>query len=208
MDLYEAISKRRTIRDFSADAIDEGTIKRIIDAGMKAPTNDHMRDWHFVVVTDKAEVARIISKIPKTFSRDEVDSKLDDWQLHDPIQRKMYIDGIPKQYKMLCDSACLLLPFYRQSGELLKPANLSALNAFASIWCCIENILLAVTAEGYAAALRIPLGDEEQYVKEVLGCPEDYVMPCYLSIGKAAPDAKYNEQKTYSLDEKIHHNRW
>ncbi len=208
MDLYEAVNARRTIRDFTDETIDEETIKRIIDAGMKAPTNDHMRDWHFVVITDKAETTRIISEIPKTFSLSEVNAILDDWQLHDPIQRKMYIDGIPKQYKMLCNSACLLLPFYRQSGELLKPANLSALNAFASIWCCIENILLAVTAEGYATALRIPLANEEQYVKNALGCPEEYVMPCYLSIGRPAPNAKYNEQKPYLLDERIHKNRW
>jgi len=28
-------------------------VNRIINSGMKAPTNDHMRDWHFIIVKDK-----------------------------------------------------------------------------------------------------------------------------------------------------------
>ena len=42
----------------------------------------------------------------------------------------------------------------------MKPDKLSHLNGFASIWSCIENIILAAMAEGYACNLRIPLGDE------------------------------------------------
>lgn len=46
MDFYEVIEKRRTIRDFESVEINDDIIERIIGAGLKAPTNDHMRDWH------------------------------------------------------------------------------------------------------------------------------------------------------------------
>ncbi len=46
MDFYEAVEKRRTIRDFENEDIPQAVVERIISAAMKAPTNDHMRDWH------------------------------------------------------------------------------------------------------------------------------------------------------------------
>jgi nitroreductase len=53
MEFYEAVEKRRTIRDFEDVSIPEDVMERILDAGMKAPSNDHMRDWHFLVIQDK-----------------------------------------------------------------------------------------------------------------------------------------------------------
>ena len=42
MDLYEAIYKRRIVRDFKDKTVPEETLKRIIDAGLQAPTHDHL----------------------------------------------------------------------------------------------------------------------------------------------------------------------
>ena len=90
----------------------------------------------------------------------------------------------------------------------MQPQDLSALNAFASIWCCVENILLASTAENYTCALRIPLGDEQEYARSVMNFPEEYMMPCYIAIGKPAEKAVYNKQKEYELINRIHINQW
>lgn len=90
----------------------------------------------------------------------------------------------------------------------MKPDNLSHLNGFASIWCSIENIFLASTAEGYACNLRIPLGDEADYLRQVLGYPEDYLMPCFIGIGIPAKNAKIIEQKDIAVNWRIHMERW
>ena len=47
MELYEAIEKRRTIRDFEDKPVDMEVIKKILSAGLKAPTNNHLRQWEF-----------------------------------------------------------------------------------------------------------------------------------------------------------------
>ena len=73
MDFYEAVNKRSSIRDFTDEAIPEETIKRIIEAAYKAPTNDHFRDWHFIVVTDKALMAEVLSEVPKDLTVKDVD---------------------------------------------------------------------------------------------------------------------------------------
>ena len=77
MDLYEAISKRKSVRNFQRRAIDEMTIKKILEAGLRAPSNNHMREWEFIVVQDQATRFNLIDKVQKCFTREEVAAWLD-----------------------------------------------------------------------------------------------------------------------------------
>ncbi len=47
MDVYKAIYTRRTVRDFKEKEIDMEIVRKILDAGMQAPSNNHMREWEF-----------------------------------------------------------------------------------------------------------------------------------------------------------------
>lgn len=208
MDFYDVVNKRRTIRDFENVPIDDETISRIIDAGMKAPTNDHMRDWHFIVIKDKRVVYKLIEKIPMKVSNEEVNAILRDWNLNDTCQQNAYKNAIPKQYQMLAEASCVIIPLFKQKTDILHPDNLSHLNGLASIWCCIENMFLAITAEGYSSALRIPLGDEENWARTVLNYPKEYLMPCFIAVGKPAENLVEIEQKEYSLNDVIHNDVW
>lgn len=208
MNLYSTIDQRRTIRDLHDKEIPQEIIHNIINAGLKAPTNDHLRNWEFIVITDPEEKARIINKIPKKITKQQTENFMNSYNMTDPCQRDMYMDGVPKQYSMLYHSGCLILPFFRQDTPLLKPDSFSALNGFASIWCCIENIFLAATAEGLGAAFRIPFDPELTYLKEATGHPDNYVMPCYIALGYPKVNATINAQHEFEAKDKIHINRW
>ena len=208
MEFYEVIAKRRTVRDFEEAEIASEIIERIIEAGFKAPTNDHMRDWHFIVIDDAEMKAKVLDIIPRGISADDMEQLLRDWNLHDPVQQESYRIAVPKQYRMLADASVMIAPLFKQNVDILKPENLSHLNGFASIWCCIENIFLAATAEGYACSFRIPLGDEENHAKRVLGFPDDYLMPCFIGLGKPGKDAKRIIQKSVDVKSRIHRNGW
>jgi len=208
MDVYEAINTRRTIRDFSDRQIDSEVIENIIDAGLKAPTNDHMRDWEFIIVSDMDTRAEILKALGRVTSRSDVGKWLDSWGAADKDQRDMYLGAVPKQYSMLYRATCLILPFYRQDGSLLEPESLSDLNGFASIWCCIENILIAAAAEGIFGVTRIPMGDEAQNIKRVICHPDTYIMPCYIALGYPIKNAAIIKQKEISIKDKIHMNTW
>ncbi len=67
---------------------------------------------------------------------------------------------------------------------------------------------MAATAEGYGCALRVPLGDEGKWSRELLQYPEDYFMPCFIGIGKPRKDAEVIKQKSIETIERIHWNRW
>ncbi len=139
---------------------------------------------------------------------DTINDKLDSLGLSNDLQRNMFLDAFPKQYSMLYNAGCLILPFFRQKGSLLHPETLSSLNGFASIWCCIENILLAAASEGIFGVTRIPMSEESAHIKAVVGHPDDYVMPCYIALGYPANDTSRTKQNDLSVDAKIHLNCW
>ncbi len=207
-DFYEVVNKRRTVRDFEDYPISDEVLTRIIDAGFKAPTNDYMRDWHFIVIKDKSVIFRLLEIIPKDISESDINQLIIDWNLNDTLQQKCYKEAVPKQYQMLATASALIIPLFKQKVDILHPENLSHLNGLASIWCCIENIFLAATYEGYACNLRIPLGNEGEHSKAVLGYPDDYLIPCIIGIGKPKQDLKPVEQKKFDLKERIHINKW
>jgi len=53
MDIYEAIGGRRTVREYTNEAIDEGTIRRLIEAAVQAPSAVSQQPWTIAVVRDQ-----------------------------------------------------------------------------------------------------------------------------------------------------------
>lgn len=147
MELYNAIEKRRTVRDFENEVIPEEAIERIISAALKAPTNDHMRDWHYIVIRDRNTVVKLLEIIPKGISEQDMEQLLKDWNLNDGDHQALYRNAVPKQHRMLLDASVVVIPLLKQKTDILHPDNISHLNGFASIWCSIENMFLASTAE-------------------------------------------------------------
>ncbi|MCL2461843.1 MAG: nitroreductase family protein [Defluviitaleaceae bacterium] len=212
MDAYAAINGRRTIRDFDGGMIDMEIIERILDAGLKAPTNDHMRSWEFVIVNNADTRARILEAVKESHpgTKADIEKNVESWGMADKEQKDMYLDAVPKQYSMLYNAGCLILPFFRygKDQDFLRPKALSSLNSFASMWCCIENILIAAAAESVFGVTRIPLGSEAERIKKVIRYPDNYLMPCYLALGYPAKDAKFAVQKEFSIKDKIHLEKW
>lgn len=207
MELYEAIEKRRTIRDFEDKPIEMNIIKKIISAGLKAPTNNHLREWEFVIFNDKKERLRILN-LEDMSNYDECEKMLDGFGMTDSDQRGMYHIAMPKQFSMLYNSGCLILPFFKLREPLLKLTSLSSLNEFASIWCCVENILLAAASEGILGVTRIPMSEELEHIKNTLNHPDNYTIPCYIALGYPSSSAKLPIQKTINVDDRLHINHW
>ena len=208
MDFYEVIEKRRTVRDFENTDIPDEIIEKIIGAGLKAPTNDHMRDWHYIIIKDKGTASRLLDIVPKGISDEDMEKLIRDWNLSDSDQQEAYKNAVPKQHRMLFEASAIIIPLLKQKTDILRPDNISHLNGFASIWCSIENIFLAATAENYGCTLRIPLGNEAEYSRSILDYPTDYFMPCFIGIGKPLKAAPKIKQKDISVKERIHWNKW
>ena len=209
MDFYQVLEKRRTIRDFSDKEVTDKVLEKVLSAAFKAPTNDHLRQFEFIVVKGQENIARLISPVAentKNIQQTGLEAAAD---IMDKDGYAMFVDALPKQQRMLMQSNCLVLPFFRQKDcPLCHPTDQSSLNYFASAWAAVENILLAATAEGLACAFRIPIGNAPEYVKHLVNAPEEYEFTCFLAIGYAAENAHICKQKEIWIEDRIHRNIW
>ena len=206
MDLYDAIYNRRIVRDFKEKEVPEEVLERIINAGLQAPTHDHLRNWEFVILKEKEDKERVLQ-----FVKQGIEPTLEILKktlVDGTLQQKMYAVAMPRQYTMLFNAAYVILPFFKSNSGVMKPTSVSSLNPISSIWCVIENIFLAATAEGLACSMRIPVGAEGINAAKIAGAPDDYLLPCYIGLGYPADDKPEVEQIKYEAKQKIHFGKW
>lgn len=102
MDFYEAVYRRRTIRDFAEKDVPADTVNRILQARLKAPLNNHLREWEFVVLRNRQSIEAALGQVREKAQQQMqalASRRLDD------CQRSMYLDAVPKQYHMLPKAA-------------------------------------------------------------------------------------------------------
>lgn len=181
-------------------------MKRIIDAGLQAPTHDHLRNWEFVILKEKEDKERALQFVKQGIGPTlEI---LKQTLVDGTPQQKMYAVAMPRQYSMLMNASHIILPFFKSNSGVMNPTSVSSLNPLSSIWCVIENIFLAATAEGLACSMRIPVGKEGENVAKTVGAADKYLLPCYIGLGYASGDNIEVEQIKYSAEEKMHYGKW
>lgn len=102
MEFYEAINKRKTTRDFLKKEVDFEVIKRILEAGNKAPTWNHNRNWQFIILRTDEEKEYAFSEAKAAADKFDADRYLNMPRPY-PITlgQKMYGYAMPRQYTML-----------------------------------------------------------------------------------------------------------
>jgi nitroreductase len=67
MDAMEAILTRRSIRDYTRQAVPKMIVEDLLRAGMSAPSSKGLRPWHFLVIDDRRTLNRIPLYFPYTY---------------------------------------------------------------------------------------------------------------------------------------------
>ena len=101
MDFYQVLENRRTIRDFSDKKVTDEVLEKVLSAAFKAPTNDHLRQFEFIVVRGQENIARLISPVAentKNIQQTGLDAAAD---VMDKDEHAMFVDALPKQQRML-----------------------------------------------------------------------------------------------------------
>jgi nitroreductase len=55
---------RRSVRNYSGEPVSEADVKALLEAGMAAPSASNRKPWHFVAVTERAQLDRLSSIHP------------------------------------------------------------------------------------------------------------------------------------------------
>lgn len=64
MDIFEAILNRRSIRKYTDAPVTDEEIRKILEAGMMAPSAGNQQPWQFVVVRDKTLLGKVETANP------------------------------------------------------------------------------------------------------------------------------------------------
>ena len=207
MELYDAINNRKTTRQFLNKEADFVVIRKILKASYKAPTWNHNRNWHYIILKTEEEKEKILA-----YAKKEADKFDEKRYLTMPrpypitLGQKMYGHAMPRQYSMLKDAAYIIIPVVRT--KQIGGGSFSQLNPYSTIWCAIENLFLAATAEGLSCSMRIPMDEEHEQAKKILKVPATYQMPAFIGIGYADPDEKQLEQTVPDLEKQLHFGSW
>ena len=118
----------------------------------------------------------------------------------------MYLEAIPKQRRMILCAPSVVIVVYKPKTRIDKVKRIYDLNCHASVWACIENFLLSLAEHNVYGVTFIPQNCAA--IKENLGIPAELEIAAIIPIGYKAEDAKILKQKTITLAERIHHEKW
>ena len=182
MELFEAIERRRTIRDFKKGASEE-QLRKIIQAGTRAPSAANMQPWEFVIVEDQ----KIIDQIGEQ-----------KYQLN----RKM--TPRPGEGQEKVEERALVQKRSFQNASVVAVCNQKG--QVESGWLCIQNMSLAAVGLGLGSGIIAFWGEPEAEVKKILNIPENYELAAVMKFGVPAESPSPPSRRPE--DNWIHKNRF
>ena len=187
--LTQAIAERRATPSFDGVPIPDADLKKILEAGLRAPSGYNMQPWRFVVVRNPDQRRRLRAASynqPKVEEASAVIVACGDangWRSGD-LEEMLRIGregGMPENY---ADQARERIPDYLSNHpNLTMWLNRHVMIAFTSMMLMAEVL-------GYDTA---PMeGYEEEKVREVLRLPLSYSVVALLAIGHLHGPDKFN----------------
>jgi len=183
MDFREVIETTGTCRFYRPDPIPDDVLRRVLDATRWAPTGGNRQGVRFIVVRDAAK------------RRALKDLYLPLWEQY--ASRAIVRPGAPKP-KLLenadhmarhLDEVPVLVVVCAQLADLMATdRHLERLTIVggASVYPCVQNLLLAARAEGLGTALTTLLCAVEPHVKALLAIPDGIATAATIPMGYPA----------------------
>lgn len=186
MEVYEAIEKRRSVRVFK-QGISEGQLRRILLAGTKAPSGSNVQPWEFIIVDEPG----IIEQIAEHKYQQSLKMIIDEMILDDPrIIENICLQTLEKPLSLKeamrqkdAYRKCTVIAVCNKKGHGIGRKPWMNIENIASTWMCIENMLLAATAEGLGSVTSIFREEHKVAVEKLLGLPEDFELATMVLIG-------------------------
>ncbi|MEL7490212.1 MAG: nitroreductase family protein [Pseudomonadota bacterium] len=201
MDTFEAITSRRSIKEFDKDhRFTPEEEEKLLKAAIQAPTSFNIQHWRFVILRDPALRARIRTE----FGNDQAQMTDASLLLLMTADMKAWAKSPERYWRNAPEEVSNLLvnwmgPFHEGRDWLQRD------EAQRSIGMAMENLMLAATDMGYASCPMI--GFDIEAVANLVNLPDDHVMGPMVAIGKGTK-APWPKPGQLPLSEIIVENRF
>ncbi len=199
MELYETIYRRSAIRKFGPKPVPEDVVRRIIDAGMHAPSAEHRQPWEFIWIRDR--------KLRGTLAELKNESRKRMAKVLFPNLPEERLKELATIQKVAVETAPVLIAVcYHDFDNPIEIGERKISLSHASAWQCIQNMWLAATAEGLGFSPTFFADDVYEEVRKLLGLPQGVELAAIVRIGYKAQRKKRKPIKT--TEEKLHYDRF
>jgi nitroreductase len=198
--LFEIMGTTRSMRRLKPDRVPAELIRRILEAGVSAPSGGNMQRWRFLVIRDP----KIKQTIGAYYKRA--------W---DEVVSPRYRAGKPapgtsrEGFARMLNAAQYLADHINEAPVWIVPclegANPTRTSG-SSIYPAVQNMLLAARALGLGATLTTLYLSFEKEVEAALGLPPDVHTYALLPIGY--PMGRFGPVRRIPLAEVIYEDRW
>lgn len=188
MDLYEAMRCAPTTRRFKPEPVPRELLVRALEHARFAPSGGNRQGWRVVVVEEAGNRARLgelyLPGWNAYMEQTGGAQVLADPDAFDPllVRRVQSADAYAKR---LAEVPVHLVIGVRLPDLAVTDAGLArqSIVGGASIYPFVQNLLLALRAEGLGAAMTTLLVPAEAQVKELLGIPDEIALACHIGVG-------------------------
>jgi nitroreductase len=208
MDIFDAIADRTSIRRFRQAAVPDEDIRRILDAGRRAPSANNTQPWSFLVIQDAETLKKMAGAV-----REMVDRMIPYAEDEKQAQRLAAYKGT---YYTFFENAPVVIAVFMEgydasSNKLLARMGYAAEDiarlrpnpGLQSVAAAVEHMLLAAHALGYGSCwMTGPLVAQEAF-GTILGFGKERFIAALLPVG--VPDEHPQARPRKRLDEIV---RW
>ncbi|MEU1535335.1 coenzyme F420-0:L-glutamate ligase [Streptomyces fagopyri] len=177
----EAVTLRRTVRDFGEEPVDTGAIRRAVAAAVTAPAPHHTTPWRFVLVESPRTRTRLLDAMLAAWQRDLAD--LDGWD-ETRIARRT------RRGDVLRHAPYLVVPCLVMDGSHTYPdARRTAAERemfVVAMGAAVQNFLVALAGEGLGSAWVSSTMFCRDTVREALDLPSGWDPMGAVAVGRPA----------------------
>ncbi len=204
---FEILDNTRAIKRLKPDPVPLELIRKVLDAGTKAPSGVNTQPWEFLVVRDP-DTKKWVQERYLHFTEERFGAVVESLEAVETPHARM-LRTVMHLAEHLHEAPVLLfvcghrdwpaaLPVEKRIGQAPPP--------YGSIYPCVQNILLACRAVGLGASLTTIHHMFEQELAEQLGVPDEVSLVALLPIG--FPQGLFGPVTRKPAEELTHFDRW
>jgi nitroreductase len=199
-DLFEIIRTTRSMRRLKPDPVPNDLIRKILEAGVCAPSGGNMQHWRFLVIQDP-ELKRRVGAYYKRAWDERVAPRYRSGEPAPGMRRE--------QFLRLLAAAEYLAAHIHEAPVWIIPClegGAPSRTSGSSIYPAVQNMLLAARALGLGATLTTLHLQYEKEAEAALGLPPGVHSYALLPIGY--PIGRFGPVRRVPVADVVFENRW